>query len=63
MYLADISPRSFHRYFPSQEDVVFGDHIPSAEEVREELLRHLDDHAPWPRRSPPAWTAATPTRR
>ncbi|WP_411576651.1 TetR family transcriptional regulator [Streptomyces mutabilis] len=44
---AGISQRSFFRYFSSKEDVVFGDRIPSAEEVREELLRHLDAGPAW----------------
>ncbi|MER6345236.1 TetR family transcriptional regulator [Streptomyces sp. NPDC001595] len=44
---AGISQRSFFRYFSSKEDVVFGDRIPSAEEVRDELLRHLDNTPAW----------------
>ncbi|MET8695399.1 TetR family transcriptional regulator [Streptomyces bauhiniae] len=44
---AGISPRSFFRYFPNKEDVVFGDRIPTAEEVRDELCRHLAGHTPW----------------
>ncbi|MEU6626624.1 TetR family transcriptional regulator [Streptomyces litmocidini] len=44
---AGISQRSFFRYFSNKEDVVFGDRIPSAEEVRDELLRHLDGNHVW----------------
>lgn len=44
---AGISQRSFFRYFSSKEDVVFGDRIPSAEEVRDELLRHIEGSHPW----------------
>ncbi|MFF5635947.1 TetR family transcriptional regulator [Streptomyces sp. NPDC012825] len=44
---AGISQRSFFRYFSNKEDVVFGDRIPSAEEVRDELLRHIDDAPAW----------------
>ncbi|MGW4224557.1 TetR family transcriptional regulator [Streptomyces bauhiniae] len=44
---AGISPRSFFRYFPNKEDVVFGDRIPTAEEVSDELRRHLAGHTPW----------------
>lgn len=44
---AGISQRSFFRYFSNKEDVVFGDRIPSAEEVRGELLRHLDEGPVW----------------
>ncbi|MFC9735845.1 TetR family transcriptional regulator [Streptomyces roseolus] len=44
---AGISQRSFFRYFSNKEDVVFGDRVPSAEEVRDELLRHLDGNPPW----------------
>lgn len=44
---AGISPRSFFRYFPNKEDVVFGDRVPTAEEVRDELCRHLAGHTPW----------------
>ncbi|MEU6387599.1 TetR family transcriptional regulator [Streptomyces bauhiniae] len=44
---AGISPRSFFRYFGNKEDVVFGDRVPTAEEVRDELCRHLAGHTPW----------------
>ncbi|WP_018546523.1 TetR/AcrR family transcriptional regulator [Streptomyces sp. LaPpAH-108] len=44
---AGISQRSFFRYFGNKEDVVFGDRIPSAEDVREELCRHLDGQPGW----------------
>ncbi|MGW1202594.1 TetR family transcriptional regulator [Streptomyces cyaneofuscatus] len=44
---AGISQRSFFRYFSNKEEVVFGDRIPSAEEVRDELLRHLDENPTW----------------
>ncbi|MFJ3659930.1 TetR family transcriptional regulator [Streptomyces sp. NPDC090119] len=44
---AGISPRSFFRYFGNKEDVVFGDRVPTAEEVRDELCRHLDGNTPW----------------
>ncbi|MFK4107569.1 TetR family transcriptional regulator [Streptomyces sp. NPDC002176] len=44
---AGISPRSFFRYFGNKEDVVFGDRVPTAEEVRDELCRHLAGNTPW----------------
>jgi AcrR family transcriptional regulator len=44
---AGISQRSFFRYFSSKEDVVFGGRIPTAEEVRNELLGHLDGRPAW----------------
>ncbi|QKW11228.1 TetR family transcriptional regulator [Streptomyces sp. NA04227] len=44
---AGISQRSFFRYFTNKEDVVFGDRIPSAPEVREALLEHLDGRPVW----------------
>ncbi|MGF1236577.1 TetR family transcriptional regulator [Streptomyces sp. NPDC004690] len=44
---AGISQRSFFRYFSNKEDVVFGDRIPTAEEVRDELLRHLGTGPAW----------------
>ncbi|SMF79086.1 TetR/AcrR family transcriptional regulator [Streptomyces sp. Amel2xC10] len=44
---AGISQRSFFRYFSNKEDVVFGDRVPSAEEVRDELLRHIEGSHPW----------------
>jgi AcrR family transcriptional regulator len=44
---AGISQRSFFRYFSNKEEVVFGDRIPSAKEVRDELLRHLDGNPAW----------------
>ncbi|GGQ58987.1 TetR family transcriptional regulator [Streptomyces flaveolus] len=44
---AGISQRSFFRYFSSKEDVVFGDRIPTAEEVRDELLGHLEGKPAW----------------
>ncbi|MBJ7902478.1 TetR/AcrR family transcriptional regulator [Streptomyces sp. NPDC003656] len=44
---AGISQRSFFRYFGNKEDVVFGDRVPGAEEVREELCRHLDGQPAW----------------
>ncbi|MER5959403.1 TetR family transcriptional regulator [Streptomyces sp. NPDC001939] len=44
---AGISQRSFFRYFSNKEDVVFGDRIPTAEEVRDELLRHLGGSPAW----------------
>ncbi|MEV5516061.1 TetR family transcriptional regulator [Streptomyces flaveolus] len=44
---AGISQRSFFRYFSSKEDVVFGNRIPTAEEVREELLGHLEGNPAW----------------
>ncbi|MFG2813549.1 TetR family transcriptional regulator [Streptomyces sp. NPDC048410] len=44
---ASISPRSFFRYFGNKEDVVFGDRVPTAEEVRDELCRHLAGNTPW----------------
>ncbi|MFI8348108.1 TetR family transcriptional regulator [Streptomyces sp. NPDC085596] len=44
---AGISPRSFFRYFGNKEDVVFGDRVPTAEEVRDELCRHLAGRTPW----------------
>jgi AcrR family transcriptional regulator len=40
---AGISPRSFFRYFPTKEDVVFGTRMPDAGLVRDELRRHLTD--------------------
>ncbi|MFD7874600.1 TetR family transcriptional regulator [Streptomyces sp. NPDC059766] len=52
---AGISQRSFFRYFNNKEDVVFGDRIPTAEEVRDELLRHLG--------ASPAWDALRATFR
>ncbi|MFG3120535.1 TetR family transcriptional regulator [Streptomyces sp. NPDC048201] len=44
---AGISQRSFFRYFGNKEDVVFGDRIPTAEEIRDELCRHLAGRTPW----------------
>ncbi|MFD0262375.1 TetR family transcriptional regulator [Kitasatospora indigofera] len=44
---AGISQRSFFRYFANKEDVVFGDRIPDAEDVRDELRRHLAELPAW----------------
>ncbi|MGJ7416141.1 TetR/AcrR family transcriptional regulator [Streptomyces cinereoruber] len=61
---AGLSQRSFFRRFGSKEDVVFGDRVPTAEEVLEELLTHLAGSpardAPRARclGKHPAWTGA-----
>ncbi|MEU0504743.1 TetR family transcriptional regulator [Nocardia sp. NPDC005998] len=44
---AEISTRSFFRYFPSKEDVVFGSRIPTAEEVRAAFVAKLGDADIW----------------
>jgi len=44
---AGISQRSFFRYFSNKEDVVFGDRVPTAAEVRDALRRHLAMGSAW----------------
>jgi len=40
---ADVSPRTFFRYFPTKDDVVFNDHPERLEDLREMLAARPDD--------------------
>ncbi|MEU7576261.1 TetR family transcriptional regulator [Streptomyces sp. NPDC041068] len=44
---AGLSKRSFFRYFPAKEDVVFGSVESMADEVADEVLARPADEAPW----------------
>ena len=44
---ADISTRSFHRYFPAKEDAVIGDPAPWGEFVRDALASRPDTEPVW----------------
>ncbi|MGW6057745.1 TetR family transcriptional regulator [Streptomyces sp. NPDC055189] len=46
-HAAGLSKRSFFRYFPSKEDVVFGTVESMADEVADEVLGRPADEAPW----------------
>ncbi|MFE5284877.1 TetR family transcriptional regulator [Nocardia sp. NPDC056611] len=44
---AQISTRSFFRYFPNKEDVVFGGRMPTAEQARDAFVANLDGSDIW----------------
>ncbi|MGW7271070.1 TetR family transcriptional regulator [Streptomyces sp. NPDC054864] len=46
-HAAGLSKRSFFRYFPSKEDVVFGAVESMADEVADEVRRRPDGEEPW----------------
>lgn len=43
---AGVSPRTFFRYFPSKEDVVFGDHVAAVQRLRSTLATQPKDDPP-----------------
>jgi AcrR family transcriptional regulator len=44
---AEISPRTFFRYFGKKDEVVFGDLLPAGSELRDALVDELGAGTPW----------------